>query len=185
MEYVNNEIFYHIQKLGVGIIPWQIGEEREIGKTLNPHLAFYDTYSALNADPVEACQEYYSFAKEYVVEEVRRKHFPDHPSRYSCLWMIPNTSNLQNALNYWLPEFIKLENGSAGLWILGLRCTGKIHYANEQYYINNPWSSFNDLRISAAKYWEGQNAIPESVTTEVLFTGTLIVDHVYIMDKQP
>ena len=80
MEYVNNEIFYHIQKLGVGIIPWQIGEERENGKTLNPQLAFYDTYSALNADPVEACQEYYSFAKEYVFEEVRRKHFPDHPS---------------------------------------------------------------------------------------------------------
>ena len=176
---VENEIFYHIQKLDMGRLPWSIGDKFEIGKTKNLHIAYYDTYSALNKDPVEVCQEYYTFAKEYVFEEVRADKFPECPSRFNCIWLIPNTPLLQNSINYWLKMLINMDHGYAGCLILGLRCTGKAHYANEQFFINNPWSCFNDLRLSATKYWQGVDAAPELVTTEVLFEGTLTVDHIF------
>ncbi len=74
---------------------------------------------------------------------------------------------------------VRFTNGSASFIVWGLRCTGKVHYANDQFYLNNNWCSLNDVRIFATKYWQGIEASPENVNTEVLFEGNLDVDHVF------
>ena len=179
MEIVKNTIFYHIQKLGKGITPWQIGQKYEIGKSKNPFISIYDSFSPSGLSPEVISHEYYNYAKEVIFEEVRLKNFQDYPSRYTCIWMIPNTANLQEAVQYWIRQLITMENGFAGVIVYGLSCTGKVHYANDQFYLNDNWGSLNDIRVLATKYWQGLDALPEAVNTEVLFEGNLVVDHVY------
>ena len=179
MEVVKNEIFYHIQRLGEGRTPWQLGQQYEIGKRKNPYFAFYDTFSASGRDPEVISKEYYNFAKEVIFEEIRLKNFKEYPSRYKCIWMIPNSINLQKSVHYWLRQLITMENGAAGFIIWGLSCTGIVHYANDLFYLNDNWGSLNDLRVLATKYWQGVDASPEFVNTEVLFEGNLVVNHVY------
>ena len=83
--------------------------------------------------------------RELVFEDVRRQHFPEHPSRQRCIWVVPPTAE---SITYW-------QNRSQGQkrWFR-VRLTGKIHAASDAW-LKGDTISLNQLREIAWKYWSG------------------------------
>ncbi|WP_196603451.1 DUF2441 domain-containing protein [Pectinatus haikarae] len=167
MEHIQDKIFYHIRVVTTKEIPFSLSKTYTFGKKLNNYYSFYESMS--NQTIPQLANEYIRYAQEMIFEEMRQKDFPSLPSRKTCLWLIPNSENLSQALVFWFKQMYNPTMSS--LKILKFSCTGNIHYANQKYLTLN----INDvklLREDAVKYWQGDNASCDNIDTEVLFEGT-------------
>ncbi|MEN6316866.1 MAG: DUF2441 domain-containing protein [Clostridiaceae bacterium] len=116
------------------------------------------------AEVAETLNYYLRFTREVIFEEVRKDFFPDRPSRYRGLWVIPDDTD---CLRYWWNTLGK--NGA----ILKLKITGKLHRANQQYLMINT-NRLDFIRQEAFKYWAGTTGI-NRVEEECLFEGFIEV----------
>ena len=167
MEYVQDKIFYHIQKIQPTKIPLQQGITYCAGKELNPFMRFFDNF--YNEDPISCLTEYILYARETIFEEIRRKHFPSLPSRQTCIWVLPHS---EEHLNYWINRLDC--NSGEPYQILELKCTGKIFYGNENY-VKTIKGGLNPLRELAMKYWSANDVDTNALNTEIIFHGLFSV----------
>lgn len=184
MEYIQDQKFYHIQILRPDLRQWNIGETIFIGDTKNPFLGYYDTCQFYESDNISdpdkiilltnVLGEYIQFVRETVFEEVRQKHFPQLPSRQRCLWLIPDTQKFPEALNFWLNKLITQDQQYR---ILRLNCSGKLHYAN-QNFLSRHTGNFNLFREKAFKYWSGFDTDKDRADIECLFEGFVTVESI-------
>lgn len=87
------------------------------------------------------------------LEECRKQHFPENPSRHNCFYVCR-----EDQVEIWLK---KLTRGK-GIWykIYQVSVTGKIFFANE-----------NNIVIAEA-YWKGCDENDKECTVEGLLIGT-------------
>lgn len=104
--------------------------------------------------------EYLLYVRESLFEEVRRDFFPNYPSRYRCIWVIPDNNE---AIKYWWNTLGEQGN------IYKVLVSGKIHKANQQY-LNLSSESFDFIRGEAFKYWSGITGL-NTIEDECLFEG--------------
>jgi hypothetical protein len=168
MEYIENQIFYHIQreKNGLNSELWNEQEVQFIGQKKN---RFFEAFDFLNArysiEQPESIQNALNHTqkiiRELVFEEVRKEFFPSHPSRQRCLWVI--RADEENSLNYWKEELGHYDR------ILKVNLTGKIHRANQEF-LHLTTDNLNVIRQRAFHYWTGTTGrSPEE--EEILFEG--------------
>ncbi|WP_282156324.1 DUF2441 domain-containing protein [Cytobacillus gottheilii] len=179
MEYVENETFYHINRK----VAWnnnqdlRIGETYQIGKEKNPFIVFYDIANFYVENTVDSYHrvllEYLKMNREIVLEEVRRESFPYLPSRYNCLWLLPN--NFQ-AIEFWCKE---LEHPGK---LLKLNVKGNIHSVNQKHLTTGLFN-LKQLREMAINYWEGTKHGDNPAEEEILFTGEITVEAEYTFEE--
>lgn len=168
MEYIENEIFIHIQRESNGMhLPlWNVGETYFIGQKKNRFVEYFDfvdyQFYPENLKSVnDALTHQTKIVRELIFEEVRKEFFPSHPSRQRCLWVIK--ADDEGSLNYWQNTL------GRGHRILKLQLTGKIHRANQEY-LSTTTECFNKIRQRAFHYWTGTSGQrPEE--EEILFEG--------------
>lgn len=174
MAIVKDETFYHIQYLRPNVITWKSGETYTIGNVKNTFSAYYDTYNFVSQNGNIDALEIIKYMREYFFEQVRREKYPSKPSRNKSLWLIQNSQNLPNALNFWIGQL--MTNG-VSFRTIKLKCSGCVHYANQSFLKNYP-QHVPEICNDATQYWEGVNASPEDINTEVLFTGKVAVESI-------
>ncbi|WP_337487858.1 DUF2441 domain-containing protein [Phascolarctobacterium faecium] len=172
MEYIQDQNFYHIQKLN-STTPWLLNQTFFFGESKNKFFGFYDTFQYQDPLP-NVLSDYIQYAREMIFEEIRQKHFPHLPSRQRCLWLIPIKNDNTQALDYW--KTILLQDNTPHQ-ILLLNCSGKIHYAN-QSFLDLHVGNFNYFREKAFKYWSGLNVDTVSSDIECLFEGFVTVERI-------
>lgn len=167
MEQVKNQSFYHIQT-GLQRIS-AVGDILEIGASENRFLSFYKTLDLNKVEPQFAYSELRRYFREEIFEEVRKKDYPEAPSRYFCLWLIPDKLPLKERLKFWVPRVVG--DLSQTFRILHLSCTGYVHYANQDYLALEKCSSIQSTKENAVKYWKGNSVSSCLLSTEILFIG--------------
>ena len=108
---------------------------------------------------------YLRFTREHLFEEIRKDFFPDLPSRFRCLWIIPND---KNAVKYWWNTL-----GKKGR-IFEISVSGKVHQASQQY-LGLSTNSFDFIKEQAFKYWTAKSVENEN-EDECLFEGFVKVE---------
>ena len=103
--------------------------------------------------------------REEIFEDVRKTHFPDRPSRKTCLFVCDDIS-----LDYW-KKLLNYSNG--GCQIFRLSLTGIIFRANENYVHLNEYGT-TYFRDNAVKYWQGIQG-DDNEDEEILFLGKAII----------
>ena len=107
--------------------------------------------------------QYLKFCRETHFENIRRKEFPELPSRTRCIWL---AKSYEDAL-YWKERLTGRDNAQ----ILRVHVSGNIFTTFEGHLIRD--SEPYDITISRARdYWSGKPAIGKE---EILFEGTLKV----------
>lgn len=167
MEQVENKTFYHIQT-GEQTIS-KVGDILEIGTTENRFLGFYKSLDLNNLPPQDAYNELRRYFREKIFEKVRKEENPKVPSRYFCLWIIPDMAPLKERLKFWIPQVVGDLNQT--FRILHLSCTGCVHYANQKYLNLEACSSIQRTRENAIKYWKGDDLSINLPSAEALFIG--------------
>lgn len=166
MKHIENQVFYHIQRLEAHKVEfWKSNDSYFIGEEKNPFTAIFDYkhYPLVNDDTIrDILGHYQMFTRETIFEEVRKKYFANLPSRLSCLWVIPDNNN---SIEYWKKELC--ENNECRL--LKLNLTGIIHKTNQSYLKLN-LDPIIELREKAFKYWNGGSGAG-SDEDEYLFQG--------------
>lgn len=152
------------------------GETAKVSDLIETEEIFLNTgnkvISWYHYNPVIAFREcrwtlfrYYHTLLEVIIEEERIKHFPEFPSRKTCIWLL---DDYQEALNYWWNEFLKQEAKFNNPKIIKLRVNGKIHRSDNSYF----WFQtlgLTDIRKLAFDYWSG---IPgREPFEEIMFAG--------------
>ena len=125
MFYVEKEQFFHIQKVPT----WTIGQEYLIGLEENNMMTVLDskktifaegTMSEIDENIIKQKADYFSsyhmFVREIVFEDIRKKYFPEIPSRRNGIWLCKEGDNLE----YWKS---KLQSAD----IFKVEVTGKYH----------------------------------------------------------
>lgn len=111
-----------------------------------------------------------SFLLEMIWEDVRRKEFPQLPSRQRCVWLIPS----QAGVKYWLPRMIPPER-EVDFQVLRVRVQGRLHRANETYLREDILPMQESIRL-ARLYWQGVDE--EADTEEIIFEGRMRVEEI-------
>lgn len=124
----------------------------------NPVQTLYETNRALN--------HALRLIREFVFEEVRRQTFPEHPSRYRCIWLIPGE---EGAVSYWW-NVLRSERAR----LFQIRATGKLHRASQKHLTLGTFS-LDEWKQNAFKYWAGV-ILPDTIEDEVLFEGFIRVE---------
>lgn len=107
---------------------------------------------------------------ELIWEDVRRREFPDLPSRQRCMWLAPDLA----AVRYWLA---RLGPGATRMQVLRVGCEGRMHTASEAHLIGD--SLPLEEAVSRARlYWQGVR--PDGDTEEIIFEGRLTVREVLV-----
>lgn len=165
VEHIENEIYYHIQKKELHKnVFWKVGDSYFLGDTKNPFTRYFDIADLSNVG-IEQIDDmihhYQKFARETIFEEVRIKYFSNLPSRFHCLWVIPDK---QDTIDYWKARLTASERQ-----LVKLKLTGIIHKANQSFLeLNRKPLDFN--RHQAFKYWNGTTG-NGSFDDEYLFQG--------------
>ncbi len=129
---------------------------------------------------------YLEYTREMVFENVRREKFPDYPSRYTALFVIPDYEKTKRDMKFYWKTFLgKINNERRDVgkerYILKLKLTGKIHNSSA-LLLQNDTFSINKLRDIAFDYWRGKSGkrliklqgapyYPDKDIPEYLFEG--------------
>jgi hypothetical protein len=108
---------------------------------------------------------YLRFTREHLFEEIRKDFFPDLPSRFRCLWIIPYNDD---AVKYWWNTL-----GEKGR-IFEISVSGKIHQTSQQY-LNLSTNSFDFIKEQAFKYWTAKG-VKNTKEDECLFEGFVKIE---------
>ena len=102
-------------------------------------------------------KEFALYMREDIFEEVRKAHFPELPSRKSCIWVCEEA-----ALNYW----DDILEGEAQIFEVAV--TGKIHRA-DQRHLSAKLLPGSVIWQNAVNYWngaDGSNSVEEEIIAE-------------------
>ncbi len=162
---VENKTFFHINKSA----NYQIGKTYKFGETLNPFFRFYETWEPNSTtNEKQVLQEFSTYVRERIFEDIRLEKFPDLPSRMKCLWLMPDSNE---SLSFWLRRIPNYLN------IVRFKCSGLIHEGDERYL--TPFYFNLSLQKSlATSYWSGKHISDESNKDEyreILFVGNATV----------
>lgn len=94
-------------------------------------------------------------------EEVRKKEFPDCPSRTKCIWLIPPSFA---SLRFWYSKI------SGAHSLIKFTCSGVVHEADERF-LNPLYFNLALQRKLARLHWLGDSVSEDAFTREFLFTG--------------
>jgi hypothetical protein len=140
---------YHISK----IINNKRYSSGDIIKTegYNPFFSVYDesevSFNSEFESLFKGLTYYWHFARETVLEEVRKQINPDLPSRLKCLWLCDVKS-----LDYWMTTMRYNPNSHQ---VLKVSVDGNLFKCDASYIEGNP-RKLNDLRNESNKYWNGE-----------------------------
>ena len=178
LEIISNEIFYHLQQTVriFSTVPlFEVGKEYDVGHTINPFFNYFNHFkyplnTQINMETMtHILADYQRFATETIFEEVRQQYFPELPSRQKCLWVIPHTVSLNEAVQYW-NKFLSTEQKPK---LSQLNCSGKIFYADSTFVSPTTIGNFPEYRKRAYKYWSG--VVENPLAVEGLFIGKIKV----------
>jgi len=91
--------------------------------------------------------KYYQFAREIILEEIRKSQFKDKPSRLNSIWLTDKEN-----LKKWL-RLIPQKQFPQKVFVVSF--TGKTHKADGRW-ITNPTLSFDKIYQNAIGYWSGK-----------------------------
>lgn len=184
---VKNEIFYHVSRGG----NWQenalyfIGDKENyyyqklmnqnfppITKEDNPFIpsslegaANFDNVNQRLSSLEAQIRFYQVWIREKLLEQVRKEHFPDRPSRFRAMWVIPNQ---KESMTYWLPK-MKAPDAK----IMKVELSGNLHRA-PQKLLAVQTSSAAVKEKNAYAYWLG-NFGENTLDDECIFQGFMRV----------
>ena len=172
MLYVEKEQFFHIQREST----WIIGQEFLIGLDENKMMSILESKKEIQAlgtmleieeneikQKAEHFSSYHMFVRETVFEDIRKKYFPELPSRRNGIWLCKEGENLE----YWKSKLLSPN-------IFKVEVTGKIHKSCAKNLSSDGAVLSRELYSEQAfKYWSGYIHSEESV--EYLFIGSLKV----------
>ena len=167
MEYVVDKVYYHLKKVSTDEKPLDVGQELNIGDKYNDFFMYYDHLPA-NLTIDNLVNEFSIFTRELLLENVRISSYPEMPSREKCIWLIPNDDLLVQRIIYWTKEF------KEDCRIFKVSCTGNVHMA-DSLFIQKYQGCFSDIVENAHKYWQGVIEGENKLSSEILFTGHLMV----------
>ncbi|WP_308536858.1 DUF2441 domain-containing protein [uncultured Megasphaera sp.] len=172
MEHVENKIFCHINKNA----NFQIGKTYIFGKKINSFFKFYEEWEPNSTtNEKQLLQEFSTYVRERVFEDVRRENFPKCPSRMKCLWVLPNS---QESINYWklrIPNYLNL---------VKFKCSGTIHKGDERY-LTPMYFNLSLQRSLAMSYWSGIPISNDEKYQEILFVGKATVIEIISLPPVP
>lgn len=121
--------------------------------------------------------EYYDVTiKELALEEVRKKYFPNLPSRLHCMYLSINKDislhNIKSMAN-------NREKNGKFFQVVAVKLNGIIFKAGK-VYVNREAKSYEYYTEKAKKYWS-QKGLKDEEIKEVLFEGTAEI--VEILDE--
>ena len=127
---------------------------------------------------VELTDDLKKALREFALEKVRVKEFPDYPSRLSCLYV---SNTLEDAM-FWYNIFI--EQGRPTFQLVKLSVDGS-------YFTGDAWNCFsgtNDINCNlelARRYWENKpNLKGEKPIVETLVDGKIKVIEIIKENKR-
>ena len=116
-------------------------------------------------DFLEAFYKYSYAVREYAMEECRKRYFPDHPSRFSSLFLV---DNLDSAKGYLSTAKGKLKQVEPRVIVFKLN--GKLLKTSNAF--NDRGLSFDDTVENAKKYFKGvDDSFENKKSIEYLFEG--------------
>lgn len=108
----------------------------------------------------ESCQ----MLRELVLEQIRLKEFPKHPSRLECLYCCKTYQEAKS----WINALKRMQPNQPPLQIVKLKAKGKIFEGDGSLMLRNTYS-LNSKIDMARQYWNGSN---NPIMSEILFVGT-------------
>ena len=127
-------------------------------------------------DIAHKLEGYDVIVKELAIEEVRRKLFPEFPSRFHCMYLSQNkTTALKN-----IKSFASLPGrDNMTFQVVAVKLNGKIFKAG-RVYMSREGQSYNYYYEKAKEYWS-QSHLEDVEVKEILFEGTAEI--VEILDE--
>ena len=122
--------------------------------------------SATKSYIYESCQ----ILRELMLEEVRTKEFPKHPSRIECLYCVETYDEAKS----WLSALKRMHPKEPPLQIVKLKVKGKIFKGDGNLMLRNTLS-LNSKIDMARQYWQGTE---NPVLPEILFVGKAEVEEI-------
>lgn len=187
MRTINKELFYHIARKGVSRGGnWKEGALYFIGDNENYYyqrlmnqgfpakeenqlipseMGNFDSHQERIKQLESQVRFYQLWIQENLLEKIRKEHFPDRPSRFRAMWVIPSE---KKAMAHWLPK-LKAPNAQ----IMKLELSGTLHRAPQKFLEALP-SSATFKQKNAFAYWLG-NSGEMQMDDECLFQGFMRV----------
>lgn len=172
---------YHITRYN----KWQVGDKLEFGGKENLFAKkmfetdfLVDDMDILGLFQKKSCKDFTkeeeSKAKSYVyestqtlrelvLENVRAKEFPNHPSRLECLYCVETFEEAKS----WIEPLKRMHKSEPPLQIVKLKVKGKIFKGEGNLMLRNTLS-LNSKKEMARQYWQGTE---NPVLPEILFVG--------------
>lgn len=113
---------------------------------------------------------------ETVFEDVRKKTFPNMPSRMNSLFVFPLTERYtQEWLNTMYPKL------NVGYIFLTLILNGDLYWFDADYYNDSLFlDDINDIKSYALNYWKSIDNYSDLPLIEGLFIGNAIVENIEV-----
>ena len=177
---MDKKVFYHV----VTERPMYLGQE--IIFDSNHHSGVYEriykekklvdkVYSGIE---VELTDDLKKALREFALEEVRVKDYPDYPSRLSCLYV----SNTLEEAEFWYNIFI--EQGRPTFQIVKVSVDGS-HFTGDAWNCFSGTSDINHNLELAYRYWENKpNLRGEKPIVETLVDGKIKVIEIIKENKK-
>ncbi|MFW7250743.1 DUF2441 domain-containing protein [Enterobacter sp. BNK-34] len=111
----------------------------------------------------ETAKYFSNYARELILENVRKSEFNNLPSRQKCIWLAQGEENLQ----FWLSRIGK---SLKDINVFKVVPSGILHSADEELLLSDI-EPYDETLIKARQYWSG--IITNQNSKEVLFEGSL------------
>lgn len=124
-----------------------------------------DTIDFLYQQLKNISTEFAFYVREQTFEDVRKKLYPQLPSRQKCLWLSD-----ENNLSYW-----KTLHTDESQYLLALNLHGNVFRADAHWLKANTFSSI-EYAERANQYWSGK--LSNTPKTEYLFYGRAVIEKI-------
>lgn len=174
------KVFYHV----VTERPMYLGQEIIFDK--NNHSGVYERIykekeaidKIYNNEKVEITEDIAKALREFALEEVRQKEYPNYPSRLSCLY----ASNTQEEAEFWYNVFIEQKRHT--FQIVKLEVDGP-SFTGDAWNCFQGTADIKDNYSKARNYWSNnKNERGEKPIYETLISGRIKVVEIIKENKK-
>lgn len=109
------------------------------------------------------------FKREMALEEVRKKHFPNLPSRRHCIWVCDD-----KAKDFWSRSLVPAHISSHTLSLFEVSLTGKL-FKSAENLLPGDNLSYEECLDASFNYWNPDQSKIDEERAEYLFNGKLKV----------
>ena len=162
-----SEFFYHIHNTNYKDDIWKEGNELYIENENNPFWNYSLNYTISSDNDINnILKEYQMLIRELGMEEIRKKVFPQLPSRQKCIWLCR-----KEQIGYWNPKISdKTEIFKVEIFDRPFKTRDSL--------IPLPCDSYSEILKKSKEYWLGtDNTLNED--DEYLYVGKVkIIDKI-------